>query len=154
MKHRSTQHRPLINPEVVMNLWAYTGEDGSIMRLAGKTYVMQGIDDEKLALLRQLSASDFLSAPWEKVPANFVVNNADGESMQGLAQASMITDPYYHQQLFGPLIEKLAKLVPEQLRSVVGEYEKFRLDLPESPLSVTTIVMEYENGTLVPMVSG
>ena len=52
------------------------------------------------------------------------------------------------------LIEKLAKLVPEQLRSVVGEYEKFRLDLPESPLSVTTIVMEYENGTLVPMVSG
>ena len=37
MKYRQTTARPLDNPEVVINLWAYSGEDGTILRLAGKT---------------------------------------------------------------------------------------------------------------------
>lgn len=32
-------------------------------------------------------------------------------------------------------------------------YKKFRMNLPESPLCVTTVVMEFEDGRLVPMVS-
>ncbi len=153
MKHRHASARPLDNPEVVINLWAYSGEDGTILRLAGKTYVMQGTDTEKLALLRQLASTDFLSSPWHKVPANFTIQHTDFGEMKGAAQASMIGNSQYHEHLFGPLIENLAQLIPEQARSVNGEYQKFRLALPEEPLCVSTIVMENEDGTLVPMVS-
>lgn len=93
MKHRHASARPLDNPEVVINLWAYSGEEGTILRLAGKTFVMQGADAEKLALLRQLAASDFLSAPWHKVPANFTTQDDDRGVMHGVAHASMIGDP-------------------------------------------------------------
>ena len=153
MKHRHATAHPLDNPEVVINLWAYSGEDGTILRLAGKTYVMQGTDAEKLDLLRQLAATDFLSAPWHKVPLNFTIHHTVFGEMKGAAQASMIGDPQYHEHLFGSLIEKLAQSIPEQVRSVNGEYEKFRLDLPEAPLCISTIVMEYEDGSLVPMVA-
>jgi len=153
MKYRQTTARPLDNPEVVINLWAYSGDDGTILRLAGKIYVMQGTDAEKLALLRQLAASDFLSTPWHKVPANFTIQHTDFGELKGAAQASMLGDPNYHQSLFGPLIEILAKAIPDQVRSINGEYRKFRLELPEAPLCVSTIVMENEDGTLVPMLS-
>jgi hypothetical protein len=153
MEHRYADARPLDKAEVVLNLWAYSGEDGSIMRLAGKAYVMQGSDAEKLGLLRQLSTSDFLSAAWHKVSANFTIQHTVFGEMQGVAQTSMIRDPCYHQTLFGPLIEKLAQSIPEQLRCVDGEYQTFRLTMPEAPLCVSTIVMENEDGTLVPMVS-
>ncbi|ARO87199.1 hypothetical protein EBAPG3_005115 [Nitrosospira lacus] len=153
MKYRHAAAQPLENPEVVINLWAYSGEDGTILRLAGKTYVMQGTDAEKLALLRRLAATDFLSASWHKVPANFTIQHTDFGEMKGAAHASMINEQHYHERLFGPLIEKLAQSIPEQARSVNGEYQKFRLELPEAPLCISTIVMEYEDGTLAPMVS-
>lgn len=154
MKHTRASARPLNNPEVVVNVWAYSGEDGTILRLAGKTYVMHGTDVEKLALLRQLAASDFLGAPWHKVPANFTIHHTVYGVMEGAAQASMLSDPQYHETLFGPLIEQLARKVPEQLRCVDGEYKVFRLELPEEPLLIATIIMENEDGSLVPMVSG
>jgi hypothetical protein len=153
MKRRHAVAQPLDNPEVVINLWAYSGEDGTILRLAGKTYVMQGTDAEKLSLLRQLAASDFLSASWDKVPVNFTIQHTDFGEMKGAAQVSLINDQHYHEHLFGPLIEKLAQSIPEQARSVNGGYQKFRLDLPQAPLYVSTVVMEYEDGTLVPIVS-
>jgi hypothetical protein len=74
--------------------------------------------------------------------------------MQDVAQASMIRDPYCHRNLFGPLIESLAQSIPEQVRSVEGEYQPFRLDVPQEPLCVSTLVMQIEDGSLVPMVSG
>jgi hypothetical protein len=91
---------------------------------------MQGTDAEKLSLLRQLAAGDFLCAPWHKVRVNFTIQHVDFGEMKGAAQASMISDPQYHEHLFGPLIEKLAQAIPEQVRSVNGEYRKFRLDIP------------------------
>jgi len=154
VKYHHAAARPLENPEVVINLWAYSGEDGTILRLAGKTYVMQGTDAEKLALLRQLAASDFLGAPWHKVPANFTIQHTDFGKMKGAAQASMMSDPHYHENLFGPLIEKLALSIPKQMRCVDGDYQEFRINLPEAPLCISTIVIENEDGTLVPMVSG
>lgn len=153
MRHAKTAERPLQNPEVVLNLWAYAGADGYVLRLAGKAYVMEGKDEDKLALLRQLSATDFLSAAWQKVPANFSMTNPDGEVMKGIAHASMLTDTNSQGFLFGPLMEVLAKDLPEQMRSIDGNYEPFRLELPNAPLTVTTVVIEHEDGRLVPMVS-
>lgn len=153
MKYQRAIARPLNNPEVVINLWAYSGEDGTILRLAGKNYVMSGSDAENLALLRQLAASDFLCAVWHKVPLNFTIQHSDLGELKGAAKASMIDNQNYHQHLFGPLIEILAKSIPEQICSENGEYRPLPIVMPKAPLSVTTIVMEYEDGTLVPMMS-
>ncbi len=154
MRYPHAEARPLEEPEVVLNLWAYVNEGGYILRLAGKSYVMDGDDEEKLALLRELSKTDFLSASWCKVPSGFTLKNPEGEEMSGVAHASLLSNPISHGHLFGPLMEELAGSLPDQLRSYNGEYAIFRLDLPREPLNVTTIVMEYEDGRLVPMVSG
>jgi len=50
-------------------------------------------DEDKLALLRQLAATDFLAAPWHKVPPNVSSTNPDGERMKSIAHASMLSDP-------------------------------------------------------------
>lgn len=153
MKYKHAQAAALESLEVVLNLWAYVDEGGYIPRLAGKSYVMDGNDDEKLALLRALSRTDFLSAEWCKVPSNFKITNPDGQTMTGIATASMLSDPISHSHLFKQLLENLADSLPQQLRGCADGYEQFRLELPQDPLCVTTVIMEYDDGSLVPMVS-
>lgn len=79
--------------------------------------------------------------------------NPEGQELVGIASAATLSDPVGHSHLFSPLMEKMAGSIPEQLQSINGEYSKFRLELPDNPLTVTTIVMEHEDGRLVPMVS-
>lgn len=153
MNYEKTHAHQLQAPEVVLNLWAYAGEDGYVMRLAGRAYVMEGDDEDKLALLRRLAKTDFLSAAWVKVPENFALNGPDGQKMRGVAHASMLSDESSHSFLFGPLIEELADGLPEQLRSIDGNYVGFKLELPQAPLTVTTTIIEREDGRLEPMVS-
>ena len=123
------------------------------MRLAGKAYVLGGNDEDNLAVLRVLTATDFLSAVWQKVPENFQMTYTDGRQMSGIATASVLVDPNEHSHLFGPLIEMLADSVLEQLSTFNGEYRTIRLELPDTPLTVTTLVMEHEDGQLVSMIS-
>lgn len=52
--------RPLSNPEVCLNLWAYVDEGGYIARVAARAYVLDGDDDDKLSVLHRLAASDFI----------------------------------------------------------------------------------------------
>jgi len=153
MRYPHANEYQLQNPEIVLNLWAYASEDGYIVRLAGKSYVLDGSDEDKLRILRKFSATDFLSAIWQKVPENFQLTYTDGRQMPGVAAVSALSDPYEHSHLFGSLIEKLATTLPEQICSINGEYRKVILDLPEIPLTVTTLVIEHEDGRLVPMIS-
>lgn len=153
MRYPHATEQPLEQPEVVLNLWAYVTEKGQIMRISGKSYVLQGDDQNKLMLLRRLSATDFISAPWHKVPSNFKVITPEGQEIKGIAHASLLSDPLSHSHIFGPLLEKLANSIPEQLRCYQGEYKKFRLNLPDVPLAVTTVIIERDDGSLVPMIS-
>lgn len=141
------------NEEVVLNLWAYSDEYGYIQRLAGKAYVLDGGDDDKLKILRQLSKTDFLSATWYPVPQNFKLTGQDGDVIQGVAQASQLNDPYISGILFDEVMTSLAKELPKQLRLVGEDYVSFTIKLPDSPLSVRTIVVENNDGSLVPMVA-
>jgi hypothetical protein len=154
MEYRHATPHEAEGQEIVLNLWAYSDEDGYIMRLAGKAYVMAGNDDNKLWLLRQLSATDFLSAPWFPVSKNFKLVRPDGEEMTGVANASMLSEPTSHEVLFSPVMDELAEALPEQVCMTENGYEKFKMKLTKSPLCVTTVVMEFEDGRLVPMVSG
>ena len=116
MQYMKTISHTLQEPEVVLNLWAYAGEDGYIVRLAGKAFVLEGNDKLKLSLLRSLAATDWLASQWEKVPTNFTLNGPDGQDMNGVAHASMLSEPTSHAHLFGSLMEKLAEGLPEQMR--------------------------------------
>jgi len=127
MKYQYAQASAPESPEVVLNLWAYVDEGGYIPRLAGKSYVMDGKDEDKLALLRALSRTDFLSSEWCKVPSNFKITKPDGGTMTGIAMASVLSDPISHSHLFSQLLEKLANSIPQQLRSCTDGYKQFRL---------------------------
>ncbi|MDO9232542.1 MAG: hypothetical protein Q8N02_08545 [Methylotenera sp.] len=140
------------NEEVVLNLWAYSDEYGNIQRIAGKAYVLDGEDVDKLNILRQLSRTDFLSAKWYPVPKNFNLKGYNGDELKGVAQAFQVSDPYINGILFDEVMSALAKELPEHLRLFGDDYQRFTIKLPESPLCITTIVVEYSDGSLVPMV--
>jgi hypothetical protein len=144
--------RPLSNPEVVANIWVYADEAGNVARVAGKAYVLDGSDRDKLDLLRRLAATDFLCAEWIPIPENFGVIGQDGERLR-YAQLSVLSDEYSKSVLVGPLLEQLASSVPEQLHEVDGEYRRFRLPMPDAPLTVLTVVIEHPDGRLVPLVN-
>jgi len=149
---KTASPRALKNPEVVANLWVYADEAGYVARIAGKAYVLDGTDREKLDLLRQLAGTDFLSAEWMPIPENFGVIRPDGERIR-YAQLSVLSDEYEKSVLVGPMLEKLAASLPEQLRQVDGEYQPFTVQMPEAPLTVLTVVVEYPDGRLLPVVN-
>ncbi len=144
--------RPLRNEEVVVNLWVYSDEEGYILRVAGRSYVLDGTDAEKLAILRKLAATDFLMAKWEPVPQNFVVSHSGGDR-HGATQLRMLEDELSKSYLVGPLLESLAKELPQQLRREGDTYAPFAMQLPDAPLTVLTVVVEHDDGQLVPMVN-
>ena len=144
--------RYLTDPEVVANLWVYSDEAGNVARVAGKAYVLDGSETEKLALLRQLAATDFLCAEWIPIPESFGVISPSGERLR-YAQLSVLSDEYSKSILVGPLLEKLAESLPKQLRQVGEEYVPFVMEMPDAPLTVLTVVVEHADGQLVPMVN-
>lgn len=144
--------RPLRNEEVVVNLWVYSDEEGYILRLAGRSYVLDGTDAEKLAILRKLAATDFLMAKWQPVPKSFAVTHPGGDQ-HGVTQLRMLEDELSKSHLVGPLLESLAKELPQQLRRSGDAYAPFAMRLPDAPLTVLTVVVEHDDGQLVPMVN-
>lgn len=149
---KTASPRPLRNPEVVANLWVYADEDGLIARLAGKAYVLDGSDREKLDLLRQLAVTDFLSAEWMPIPENFGLVTPDGERLN-YAQLHMLSNEEAKMALVGPMLEKLASSLPPQLCEFDGEYQQFTMEMPDAPLTVLTVVIEHPDGRLVPMLN-
>lgn len=87
-----------------------------------------------------------------RISKQFVVHGAGGERMEGIAHASMLSDGVTPGVLFEPLFKRLEKSIPQQVRVCKNGYEAFSLSLPDDPLTVTTVVMEFEDGRLVPMV--
>lgn len=152
-----TKPRPLRNPEVCVNLWAYADEGVCIARVAARAYALDGDDEVKLRVLHLLAATDFLHAEWMSASKQFVINCADGEEMKCVAHVSMLNDGMPPGVLFRPLFNKIETGIPQQARTANDGYESFSLKLPEDPLTVTTVVTtvvtEFDDGRLVPMVS-
>lgn len=137
--------------DVCFNLWAFVDESTRIIqRISGKAYVLDGGDDVKLALLKQLSATDYLTARWTTVPESQVVTGPQGQQLRG-AVLSGYLDPG---AVFGELIDELGDL-PLQLRSVNGQYQqcRFTADPSLGVVYVLTFIVEREDGRLVPQVS-
>lgn len=137
--------------EIVLNLWAYSDEEGYVQRLAGKCYALHGTDAEKLTVLRALAKSDFLSAHWEPVPNNYGLINADGHELLGVATTNEVLDLQASSKLFRALIDSLEVKLPSQVLCIDGGYRKFSPKIPQEPLMITTLVIEQGDGNLVPV---
>ena len=76
------------NRELALNLWAYLDQGmGLVYAVAGKAYALTGSEEEKLAVLHKLAATDFISVKRQSVLKNFRL--LDGEHTQeGIVAAS------------------------------------------------------------------
>lgn len=135
--------------DVCLNLWAYAHpETGTVLRIAGRAYVIPGDRDHQSAILKSLAVTDHLIAHWEPVPEKCVLISDDGAS----ERATTVQGAKDHfPAVFGPLIERLHDF-PTQLCSVNGQYREF---VPTGDLDcryLLTFVVEEEDGRLVPQV--
>lgn len=138
------------NLEVCVNLWWFVDMDsGLVLRLAGRGYAMSGDDESKLKILHSLATTDFHIADTYKIPDNFVLTQED-EKTRGVIPASIIHE---HMEIFESVYKGIENMLPKQIRSVMGEYESYKLTLPKDPLCVLTCVIEGSDGSLTPMVS-
>jgi hypothetical protein len=138
-------------PEVCINLWYFMDEtSGVIYRTSGRAYALCGTDEEKLAALNLLAATDFHVAQVFKIPPNFKVTTPDGE-LVGATLPQAIRES--HAAMFEPVFKGLDKDLPHQMHSRNGSPEKYKLNISENPLCVTTCVLEDEQGNLTPLIS-
>jgi hypothetical protein len=140
------QEVPHSTAEICLNLWYFADETGLVLRLAAKAYALSGTDEEKLAILHALAATDHLTATQGQVPPAFVITGNPRE-LKGALLVSTVFDQ--HSALFSPLMDQVEKELPKLIRSVNSEYEQFTLRIPQDALNVTTGVFEREDGELI-----
>jgi hypothetical protein len=138
-------------PEVVFNLWWFRDdESGFVLRLAGRAYALVGSDEEKLKVIHSLSATDFHVARVFPIPQRFQVVSEHG-TLKGVTTQDIVR--LHHADLFEHIFAALGEDLPMQVRSIGGEYQQYRLQVPRDPLCVTTCVVEHADGTLTPLIS-
>ena len=77
---------------------------------------------------------------------------ADNHNAGPLVLMMMLRDRVSHSALFGSLIKRLAKDMPWQLRTENRKFKRFRVELPEKPLTLSTMVLEKQDGRQSAMV--
>lgn len=141
---------PHSDAEICVNCWYFVDCTGVVLRLAAKAYALSGTDDEKLTLLKRLSATDHLTAIQGRVPQRYVVS-MDGQEFHGAVPASAIeADPV---PVFEEMFDQILRTLPELFQAVDDSYQPFKMELREPFLWVSTAVYEESDGTLVARVS-
>lgn len=130
----------MTNPEIVVNLWCIVSRySGLISDLAGRIYYLDGTDDEKVALLKRLAATDHHLATRSMVPERFVANE-----IAGYCPVDELNNPET------TLFEELYQELEHELNMRLTLLEP--LKIPDNPLFVVTCLLENEDGTLTPVV--
>jgi len=139
-----------VDAEICVNCWYFVDPTGIVLRLAAKAYALCGSDKDKLATLRVLSGTDYLTAIQGKVPRRYVLD-VDGQQLCGALPSSVLEmDPI---PVFENLFEQIARTLPELFRPKGFDYETFKMSLREPFLWVSTAVFESEDGSLIARVS-
>jgi len=141
-----------MNAELVVNLWAiYDSGTGLIYSLSGRAYYASGTEAEKLALLRSLSATDYITAKRYEVPDRFQVSYADGTVQRKVTTLNAVSDP--NAQLFEEMFTNIeSELPPIPEFSATGD-QSIPQKLPNNPVCVVTVLYEDEYGNIRPIVT-
>ena len=134
--------------EVVFNLWWFHEEEsGTVTRLAGRAYALGGTDAERVKVLQSLAATDFHIARRFEIPRNLMLVKG-GLQLEGVTVPEAV--PARHADLFEHVIAALEKEVTDQVHPSRSESPQFSRD----PLSITTCIIQHEDGTFTPRIAG
>lgn len=141
-----------MSTELIVNLWAiYDSTSGFVYGLSGRAYNCSGTDEQKLALLKQLAATDYISAKRYEVPERFSVSYPDGSVKSKVTFLNAVSDP--QAQLFEDMFKNIESELPPLPFFSESEYTTRKQKLPDDPLCVTTILYEDEQGNIQPIIS-
>lgn len=140
-----------LDAEICVNCWYFVDSTGIVLRLAARPYALTGTDAEKLAVLKSLSGTDHLTALQAKVPSKYVLKVEGGEFQGAIPASAIEMNPV---PVFDELFQEISDSLPDLIRSVDDNYERFRMQLSEPFLWVSTAVYESSDGSLVARVSG
>lgn len=131
--------------ELCCNLWAiFDSSTQVIYGYAGKAYALEGSDEEKLEILRKLSAFDYQTAEAVNLPDRFKLEGPEGQIKQGVTTIQAFYDQNYG--LFNELFEHIENQLPKIIDYSQEEPVARPQSLSSDPLCVTTLVCEDEMG--------
>ena len=109
-------------PEIILNLWYVTDDEGLIYSLRARCYVHSGTEEEKLTFLRSFANTDYLIAQPFPVPEGFHIHLVGGEQAQQIPVASYnavrASVPFI--SLFEDVIQVMEKQLPAQTKLTIG----------------------------------
>jgi hypothetical protein len=131
--------------ELCCNLWAiFDSGTEVIYRLAGKSYALQGTDEDKLSVLRKLSAFDYQTADTVKLPERFSLVGPEGQVKKGVTRIHAFYDQ--NSVLFNELFEHIERQLPPTIGLSQKVLKTLPQKLPSVPLCISTLVFEDEMG--------
>jgi hypothetical protein len=127
--------------ELCCNLWAILDKDTQVIyALTGKIYALQGTDEEKLNVLRQLSLHDHQTTQADNLPERFTITGRDGLQQKRMTTIGTFYDP--NSVLFEELFTRLELKLPATIDYQSAEPKEVPQKLPDDPLCISTLVIE------------
>jgi len=144
--------RENMSAELVVNLWAfYDSSNAVVYALAGRAYALDGEDREKLAVLRNLSRTDYVTATRHRVPSRFKIHDGSGAVRSGVCTLNAVADS--NAQLFEEVFRGVESELPPLPDFSGAEFRAIPQKLPQDPLCVTTVLYEDEFGNIRPIIN-
>jgi len=132
--------------ELCCNLWAiFEPNTQVIYALAGRAYALQGTDEDKLKMLRELSACDYQTVKAVKLPERFNLVEPCGQTKKGVTTIQSFYDK--SSALFDELFAHIENQLPAITDYTQEETKLIPQRLPSDPLCVTTLLCEDEQGS-------
>jgi len=137
------------NNDLAVNLWAYIDEGtGMVYAISGKAYALQGGDEDKLAVLRQLAANDHLTVKRQALPKCFKVS-AGQQRSEGVTHPGIIRDNVA--DAFESVFQSIESNLPPMPDFLTGHHRPQRI--PQEPLYLLTFLREDDEGNVTPITS-
>jgi hypothetical protein len=137
------------NNDIVVNLWAYIDEGtGMVYAISGKAYALQGGDEDKFGVLRQLAATDHLTAKRHGLPKRFTVTDGQ-QSREGMTHPRIIRDNVA--DTFESVFQSIEANLPPIPDFLTGRHKQQRI--PQEPLYLLTFLREDDEGNVTPITS-
>jgi hypothetical protein len=131
--------------ELCCNLWAiFDSGTEVIYRLAGKSYALQGTDEDKLSVLRKLSVFDYQTAETIKLPERFSLVGPEGQVKKGVTRIHAFYDQ--NSVLFNELFVHIEGKLPPTIDFSHNVPKALPQKLPSDPLCISTLIFEDEMG--------
>jgi hypothetical protein len=137
------------NNDLAVNLWAYIDDGtGMVYAISGRAYALTGSDEEKLAVLRKLAATDYRTAKRQGLPKRFTVTDGQ-QTREGMTHPRVIRDNVA--DVYESVFRSIESELPPIPDFVTGRHRPQRI--PQEPLFLLTFLREDDEGNVTPITS-